>query len=90
MEECNGWTNRATWQVNLLVKNNRLLYKSKRALEDSRPGLSHHRLKQRRRNLGWDADLVERFVRSVNPFDSDIDLDNVNFDEIAASWNRGE
>jgi hypothetical protein len=74
----NGWTNRVTWNVNLWIMNDEGLYNS--WVEFSR-------------NIEyWNESYVKYFVKSymeggTPDMESAKEYDNVNWQEIAESWN---
>ena len=76
MSDYNGWTNRATWNVNLWIENDYGFYKAKQAMQGDTPNY-------------WTAPKVENWVQSVMPNKTPdgIPYDDVNWTEIAESWN---
>lgn len=80
-----GWTNHATWEVNLYLSNTESMYRRmleliEESIEEPRaPGDTYVRPHDQSY-----AEAIERFARTVG-FNS-IDLDTVDWIEIARSW----
>ena len=77
-ESYEGWANWATWQVNLWVDNEEFVYKSK--------------IRQGRR-CDFDKDsakefFLEWFPKGTPDMDSVKELDAVDWEEIASTWNE--
>lgn len=74
-ERCNGWTNWATWNVNLWMENDELSYKE---LSASAPFTAESA-----------KGLVLRLYPGGTPdMDDPSDLEAVNWPELAAAWNE--
>ena len=78
-QEYNGWTNWETWNVALWIDNEEFTYKESR------------KLTQRRSHDRYFKSSVECFCNETYPngtpdMDNSIEMDNVNYQEIADAW----
>jgi hypothetical protein len=76
----NGWTNRATWVVNLWISNDYILYKLTQGLDVSTP----ERCKRFYRNVV--DDKTKRAVKK--DMGKGVTLRDVNWQEICEAWNE--
>lgn len=77
MGDYNGWTNRATWNVNLWIENDYGFYKAKQAMQGDT--LNY-----------WTPVKVSNWVQSVMPGQTPDgeSYTDVDWAEIAFSWNE--
>jgi len=74
-EKYNGWTNRATWNVNLWIMNDEYSY---RRIMANRPFTP-----EKAKSI-----ILEMYPCGTVDMDSVDEMDNVNWQEIADAWNE--